>query len=157
MPSSQATIHRGCAMALNAADRALAYAEAKRPRFVSELKEFVRFPSVSAQPGHMRDVEACAHWLGNHLRNIGLRTVEVISTAGHPIIYADSIAFAHLPTVLIYGHYDVQPVDPLTEWAMPPFEPTIHGNDLFGRGASDDKGQMFAHVKALESYLQTAG
>jgi len=137
--------------------RALAYARARRRRFLAELKEFVRFPSVSAQPRHAGDVATCARWLASHLRRIGLDDVGVISTGGHPLVLASWQRAAGRPTVLIYGHYDVQPADPLPEWSSPPFAPTVRGNDLFGRGACDDKGQMFTHVKALEAYLQTSG
>jgi acetylornithine deacetylase/succinyl-diaminopimelate desuccinylase-like protein len=134
---------------------ALAYARAHRRRSLAELKEFVRFPSISAQPRHAEDVKKCAHWLANHLRRTGLEDVSVIATRRHPLVLAAWRRVGGRPTVLIYGHYDVQPVDPLGEWHSPPFEPTVRGQDLFGRGACDDKGQMFAHVKALESYLQT--
>jgi acetylornithine deacetylase/succinyl-diaminopimelate desuccinylase-like protein len=134
---------------------ALAYAGANRLRSLAELKEFVRFPSISGQPRHGEDVRKCAHWLANHLRRIGLDNVRVIATRRHPLVHAAWSGAAGCPTVLIYGHYDVQPADPVGEWHSPPFEPTVRGQDLFGRGACDDKGQMFAHVKALESYLQT--
>jgi acetylornithine deacetylase/succinyl-diaminopimelate desuccinylase-like protein len=137
--------------------RALDYARTRRNSFVAELKSFVRFSSISAQPQHAGDVKACAAWLANHLAEMGLDHAQVISTRGHPLVYADWLRAPGRPTVLIYGHYDVQPPDPLDEWTSPPFEPTVRGGDLYGRGASDDKGQMFAHIKALESYLQTAG
>lgn len=134
---------------------ALAHARENRPRFLMELKDFIRFPSVSAQPRHAEDVSRCANWLAKHLRQIGLDHVKVIATKRHPLVYARWQRAAGCPTVLIYGHYDVQPTDPLRAWKSPPFEPTVRGDDLFGRGACDDKGQMFTHVKALESYLQT--
>lgn len=138
-------------------DRPLAYGHAKRMRFVAELKEFLRFPSVSAQPKHAEDLKKCAAWLAEHLRWIGLEHVQVVSSRGHPIVYAEWQHAPGCPTVLIYGHYDVQPVDPLGDWHSPPFEPTVRGIDLYGRGASDDKGQLFIHIKALESYLHTTG
>jgi acetylornithine deacetylase/succinyl-diaminopimelate desuccinylase-like protein len=134
---------------------ALAYARAHRRRSLSELKEFVRFPSISAQPRYAEDIKKCAHWLANDLRRIGFDDVKVITTRQHPLVHAAWSGAAGRPTVLIYGHYDVQPADPIGEWHSPPFEPTIRGNDLFGRGACDDKGQMFAHVKALEAYLRS--
>jgi acetylornithine deacetylase/succinyl-diaminopimelate desuccinylase-like protein len=134
---------------------ALAYARAHWRRSLAELKEFIRFPSISAQPRHAEDIKECAHWLANQLRRIGFENVEVVATRRHPLVFAVWKSAIGRPTVLIYGHYDVQPVDPLCEWHLPPFEPTVRGQDLFGRGACDDKGQMFAHVKALESYLQT--
>ncbi len=135
----------------------LVYARANHPRFVAELKDFIRFPSVSAQPRHRDDMKRCAAWLARHLSEIGLEGVKVISTAGHPIVYAEWLRSPARPTLLIYGHYDVQPPDPVDEWRSPPFEPTLSGDDLFGRGASDDKGQMFAHIKAIECYLKTLG
>src|SRR5262249_27890092 len=133
----------------------LAYAHTHRQRFVTELKDFVRFPSVSAQPKHDGDLKRCAAWLANHLRRIGLEHVDIVPTPRHPLVYAEWRRAPERPTVLIYGHYDVQPADPLHEWRSPPFEPVVHGNNLYGRGACDDKGQMFAHVKALEAYLRS--
>jgi acetylornithine deacetylase/succinyl-diaminopimelate desuccinylase-like protein len=128
-----------------------------RQRFVSELRDFVRFPSISAQPEHAADVRACAAWLADHLRQVGFARVDVVATPGHPLVYAEWRRLPNRPTLLVYGHYDVQPVDPVDDWRSPPFEPTVRGKDLFGRGASDDKGQLFAHVKAIESYLRASG
>jgi acetylornithine deacetylase/succinyl-diaminopimelate desuccinylase-like protein len=136
-------------------ERALAYARAHRRRFVADLKEFVRIPSVSGQPRHAKDVARCARWLAAHLRRIGLHEVEIVPTRGHPIVFGKSRQASGQPTLLIYGHYDVQPADPLGEWRSPPFDPTVRGENLFGRGACDDKGQMLTHVKAVEAYLQT--
>ena len=138
-------------------DQPLAYAHANRARFVAELKEFVRFPSISARPEHASDTARCADWLAEHLRRIGLERVAVIPTHGHPLVYAEWLNARGSPTVLIYGHYDVQPPEPLDQWRSPPFEPVESGNSLYGRGASDDKGQMLAHLKAIESCLCTAG
>jgi acetylornithine deacetylase/succinyl-diaminopimelate desuccinylase-like protein len=137
--------------------RAIAYARAHRKKSLAELMEFVRFPSISAEPKHKGDVARCASWLAQHLRGIGLQDARVVATAGHPLVFASAPASPRCPTLLIYGHYDVQPADPLDKWLTPPFEPSIRGADLFGRGACDDKGQAFAHVKALEAYLRTAG
>src|SRR5262245_575111 len=106
-------------------DGPLAYARENRARFVRELQEFVRFPSVSAQPAHARAVAACASWLRDHLREVGLPVVRVFGTAGHPIVYGEWGTDADRPTVLIYGHYDVQPPDPLSQWRTPPFDPKI--------------------------------
>lgn len=133
------------------------HACAHRDRFLEELKRFIRFPSVSAQSKHAGDVRQCAGWLAGHLKKIGMDGVRLIATPRHPIVYAEWMRARGRPTVLIYGHYDVQPPDPLTEWKTPPFEPTVRGKHLYGRGACDDKGQLFAHVKALESCLRTAG
>jgi acetylornithine deacetylase/succinyl-diaminopimelate desuccinylase-like protein len=136
-------------------DRALSYARRQRPRFVEELKEFVRYPSISSQPRHSSDVKRCAGWLAAKLKRAGMETVEVVPTRGHPIVYAAWKRARYRPTVLIYGHYDVMPADPVREWKTPPFEPVVRGEDLYGRGSSDDKGQLFTHVKALESYLKS--
>ena len=137
--------------------RALEYARAHRRRFVNELKTLIRFPTVSAQPAHAKDMRNCAEWLAEHLRRIGMDNARVAPTQRHPIVYADWNKARGRPTVLIYGHYDVQPPDPLDEWRSPPFEPQTRGDDLYGRGACDNKGQLFAHVKALESMLRSRG
>src|SRR5262245_31597805 len=136
---------------------ALAHARTHRARFLEELKAFIRFPTVSAQPRHAADLRRCATWLAAHLRWIGLQNVRIIPAARHPIVYAEWRQAAGRPTVLVYGHYDVQPADPLSEWHSPPFRPTIRGANIYGRGACDDKGQMFTLIKALESYLRTVG
>jgi acetylornithine deacetylase/succinyl-diaminopimelate desuccinylase-like protein len=133
--------------------RALAYARRHRARFVDELKEFVRFSTVSSQARHADDLKRCANWLARHVRRLGLERVDVIQTPRHPIVYAASRRVPGVPTVLIYGHYDVVPPDPLGEWRTQPFEPSRRGDDLFGRGVCDDKGQLFTHLKALESYF----
>lgn len=135
--------------------RALEYARRHRRRFVGELKELVRFPSISSQPAHAPELRRCAAWLAAHLRRIGMPHVRVIRTSGHPLVYASWRGAPGRPTVLIYGHYDVVPADPIREWVTPPFQPVIRANNLYGRGACDDKGQLFAHLKALESFLNT--
>ena len=134
-----------------------AYARANRSRFVRELKEFVSFPSVSARPEHARDTARCAQWLAGHLHGIGMERVTVVPTRGHPIVYAEWLHGPDRPTIIIYGHYDVQPAEPLDQWQSPPFAAAVRGDHLYGRGASDDKGQMFAHLKALECCLRTTG
>jgi len=136
---------------------ALAYARKNRDRFVAELKEFIRFPSVSNEPQRWPDLANCAHWLATHLRGIGLEGARIVATKRHPIVYASWQHAPGRPTLLIYGHYDVQPAEPLAAWQTPPFHPVVIGEDLYGRGASDDKGQLFTHLKALESYLKTSG
>ena len=133
------------------------YLDREYPRFVEELKQFVRFPSISAQPEYAADIKRCANWLAGHLQKIGLTRAEVEPTLGHPIVFAETEFDPQRPTVLIYGHYDVQPADPIDEWRTPPFQPVVRGDNLYGRGSSDDKGQLFAHIKALEAYLQTSG
>jgi acetylornithine deacetylase/succinyl-diaminopimelate desuccinylase-like protein len=135
--------------------RPLSYVRARRQKFVSELKEFLRLPSVSSQPARAGDLRRCASWLARHLQGIGLDSVRVIPTRGNPIVYASWLRAPGCPTLIIYGHYDVLPGEPVREWRTPPFTPTLKNNNLHARGAADDKGQLFSHVKALESYLKT--
>jgi acetylornithine deacetylase/succinyl-diaminopimelate desuccinylase-like protein len=140
-----------------ATPRAVAYARSNRDRFVSELARFVRFPSVSAQPRHSADIRRCAAWLRDHMRSIGVANATVLETGGHPVVTGHTPAKPGRPTVLVYGHYDVQPPEPLNEWKSPPFQPQVREGSLYGRGSCDDKGQMFAHVKAVECSLRTGG
>jgi acetylornithine deacetylase/succinyl-diaminopimelate desuccinylase-like protein len=135
-------------------DKAVAAARASRRRFLLDLAAFLRFPSVSGRPELRADVQRCADWLAEHLRRIGLDEVLIVPTAGHPIVYAQWLRAAKRPTLLIYGHYDVQPADDNSQWPSPPFVPTLRDGAIFARGASDDKGQLFIHVKALQSYLE---
>ena len=137
--------------------RTLQYARVHGSRFVAELKEFLRIPSVSSQAEKAGDIKKCAKWLAHHLKSIGLDRVRVVPTRGNPIVYASWVRAPGRPTLIIYGHYDVLPGEPLREWRTPPFTPTLKGENLHARGASDDKGQLFSHVKAIESYLKTAG
>jgi acetylornithine deacetylase/succinyl-diaminopimelate desuccinylase-like protein len=119
------------------------------------LKRFLRFPSVSSQPERTNDVAECARWLAHHLKEVGLDRVRIIPTDGNPLVYASWQRAPSRPTLIIYGHYDVLPGEPLKEWRTPPFTPTLLNDNLHARGASDDKGQLFSHVKAIESYLKT--
>jgi acetylornithine deacetylase/succinyl-diaminopimelate desuccinylase-like protein len=135
--------------------RALNYARAHRPRFVSELKQFLRFPSVSSQSEHAKDIRSCATWLARHLQGIGLDRVSILPTRGNPIVYASWLRASGRPTLIIYGHYDVIPGEPRRAWHTPPFTPTLKNGNLHARGAADDKGQLFCHIKALESWLRT--
>lgn len=130
-----------------------------RSRWLNQLSELIAFPTISAQPQHRKDIGACANWLARHLAEIGLQHVQVLPgvNGGHPSVYGDWLQASGKPTLLLYGHYDVQPVDPLREWRSPPFKATISDNNLFARGASDDKGQFFIHLKAVESYLRSTG
>jgi succinyl-diaminopimelate desuccinylase len=123
------------------------YVAANRSRFESELCELLRIASVSADSRHKDDVRRAAEWVAGQFRSLGLAT-EVIPTAGHPIVFAQSPPVAGVPTVLVYGHYDVQPPDPLGEWTSPPFEPTVRNGNLYARGATDDKGQLLTHLKS---------
>jgi acetylornithine deacetylase/succinyl-diaminopimelate desuccinylase-like protein len=136
---------------------AVDFARNQQTRFLEELKALLRIPSISTLPEHRGDIRLAAESLAKELKRIGMEHVEVIETTGHPLIYADWLHATGKPTCLAYGHYDVQPPDPLDEWITPPFEPTERGDNLYARGAVDDKGQMFSHVKALESMLQSSG
>ena len=134
------------------------YVRANRDRFLVELEDFLSIPSVSTQPEHKPDIERAAAWLRDKLLAAGFPRAEVMPTQGHPVVYAEwLVAGAETPTVLVYGHYDVQPPDPLELWDTPPFEPAVVGDDIFARGASDDKGQLYAHVKAVEAFKEAAG
>ena len=136
---------------------ALSYAQKHSDRFVGELKELLRIPSVSTDSDYADEVQRAAHWLTDHFDAIGMETTDIIETDGHPIVYAEHITDPAKPTVVVYGHYDVQPPDPLEEWETDPFEPTLRGDRLYARGACDDKGQMFMQVKAAEAYLSAEG
>jgi acetylornithine deacetylase/succinyl-diaminopimelate desuccinylase-like protein len=133
------------------------FARSQQPRFLEELKSLLRIPSVSTLPEHKGDVRRAAESLAAELKHIGIENVRVIETAGHPLVYGDWLHATGKPTCLAYGHYDVQPPDPLDEWLTPPFEPTERNGNLYARGAVDDKGQMFTHVKALESLFKAGG
>jgi acetylornithine deacetylase/succinyl-diaminopimelate desuccinylase-like protein len=138
-------------------DPALSYAETHSDRFVDELKELLRIPSVSTDSAYTDEVERAATWLLDHFDDIGMNHTELIETDGHPLVYAEHITDPDKPTVVVYGHYDVQPPDPLDEWDTDPFDPAQHNGTLYARGACDDKGQMFMHAKAAEAYLSTEG
>src|SRR5579862_2462485 len=132
---------------------AVEFARGEYPRFVNELKALLRIPSVSTLPEHKGDVRRAAEALAAELERIGMENVRLIEGGGHPLVYADWLHAAGKPTGLCYGHYDVQPPDPIDEWLSPPFEPTERNGNLYARGAVDDKGQVVAQVKALESLL----
>jgi acetylornithine deacetylase/succinyl-diaminopimelate desuccinylase-like protein len=133
------------------------YIESKREEHLNELKEFLRIPSVSTKSEHKPDIEKAAHWVADKLRAAGLENIEIVPTKMHPLVYAESLHAPGKPTILFYGHYDVQPVEPLNLWTTPPFDPTVRNEKLFGRGTADDKGQVHIHVKALESLQRTSG
>ena len=136
---------------------AVAFARQNYLRFLSELKDLLRIPSVSALPEHKGDCRKAAETLAAELKRIGMENVRLIDTVSNPLVYADWLHAAGKPTVLCYGHYDVQPTDPLDEWLSPPFEPVERDGNLYGRGTADDKGQVWAQVKALESLLAANG
>ncbi|NPA92263.1 MAG: dipeptidase [Chloroflexi bacterium] len=134
---------------------ALTYLDDHYDRFLAELEAFLRIPSVSTTPEHQEDIARAANWVADNLRAIGARDVAVYPTAGHPVVYGELPAKqADAPTVLIYGHYDVQPPEPLDLWETPPFEPTVRGDRLYARGATDMKGQVMASLKAVEAVAQ---
>jgi len=126
------------------------YVRENQTRLLDELIALLRIPSISTLPEHKNDVQRAAQFVADSLKKAGLENVEIIKTAGHPLIYADWLHAPGKPTVLLYGHYDVQPPDPLELWETPPFEPTIRDGNLYARGSADDKGQMYMHVKAVE-------
>jgi succinyl-diaminopimelate desuccinylase len=132
------------------------YLRQNRANFERDLCDLLRIPSVSADSVHRGDVRRAAEWVADQFRGLKL-AVELVETAGHPIVYAESPPVAGAPVVLVYGHYDVQPPDPLGEWVSPPFEPTVRGGNIYARGATDDKGQMLTHVKAAEAWIKSQG
>ena len=136
---------------------AVAYARENHSRFLEELKALLRIPSVSTLPEHDEDCRKTAETLAADLKRIGFDNVKLLETVGHPLVYADWLHAEGKPTALLYGHYDVQPVDPVDEWITPPFEPTERDGNLYARGAADDKGQVVAQVKALESLMAANG
>jgi acetylornithine deacetylase/succinyl-diaminopimelate desuccinylase-like protein len=136
---------------------AVTYARQNYPRFLDELKALLRIPSVSTLPEHKGDCRHTAEVLAAEFKRIGMENVRLIETASNPLVYADWLHAAGKPTALLYGHYDVQPPDPLDEWLTPPFEPVERDGNLYARGAADDKGQVWAQVKALESLLTNNG
>ncbi len=133
------------------------YAQANAARFENELFEFLRIPSISTLPDHKSDVIRAAEFTAGKLKAAGLENVAVIETDGHPLLYGDWLHANGKPTVLFYGHYDVQPVDPIELWESPPFEPTIRNGSVYARGSADDKGQFYTHVKAIETLRETHG
>lgn len=127
-------------------------------RYLEELRDFLSIPSVSTAPEHKQDVARCADWVSNQLAAIGLDNVQIFPTGGHPVVYGEWLhAGSDAPTVLFYGHYDVQPVDPLNLWTNPPFEPVVRDGKIYARGAVDDKGQVFLQMKSLEAHLKVNG
>src|SRR6202451_3752357 len=133
------------------------YIESRRDEHLNELKEFLRIPSVSTKSEHKADIERAAHWVAEKLRAAGLENVEITPTKMHPLVYGESLHAPGKPTILFYGHYDVQPAEPLDLWTSPAFEPTVRDGKLFGRGTADDKGQVHIHIKALEALKNQTG
>jgi acetylornithine deacetylase/succinyl-diaminopimelate desuccinylase-like protein len=134
-----------------------AFVTENQTRFLEELKQFIRIPSISTLPEHLGDIQRAAEFVAEKLRRAGMENVEIIPTGKHPLVYADWLHAPGKPTVLCYGHYDVQPADPLELWVSPPFEPTERNGNLYARGAVDDKGQMYMHIAAIEALRAVNG
>ena len=128
-----------------------------RDRYIDELKEYLSIPSISALPGYASEVIRCAEWTAEELKRVGLDNVRLVETAGYPVVCAEWLHAGAAPTIVFYGHYDVQPVDPLDKWETPPFDATIRSGELYARGAADDKGQIFMHFKAIEACMKQKG
>jgi acetylornithine deacetylase/succinyl-diaminopimelate desuccinylase-like protein len=138
-------------------DNVIDFINVNRERYLEELKALLAIPSISALPAHAGDVKRCAEWCAGEMRRIGLQNVRLIETPGYPVVYGDWLGAPGAPTILFYGHYDVQPVDPLDLWESPPFEATIRDGEIYARGSADDKGQVFMHFKAVEAHLKQNG
>ena len=145
------------AEAVQPVDKTLTYVDEHREAFLEDLKALLRIPSISTLPEHRADMQRAAQFVADQLSAMGLKQVRLIESVGHPLVYGEWLEAESRPTVLLYGHYDVQPVDPLDLWQSKPFEPEVRGENIYARGAVDDKGQMLALVKALESLMRTRG
>jgi acetylornithine deacetylase/succinyl-diaminopimelate desuccinylase-like protein len=133
------------------------YINVNRDRYVDELKQYLAIPSISALPEHAADTRRAAEWTADALKHADMQNVRLIDTPGNPVVYGDWLGAPGKPTILFYGHYDVQPVDPLNLWTSPPFEATVRDGEIYARGAADDKGQVFMHIKAVEAFMKQAG
>ena len=133
------------------------YLNEQQDRFLAELLDFLHIPSVSALPEHAADVHRAAEWVAERMRAAGIESVQILPTGGHPVVYGDWLHAPGKPTVLIYGHFDTQPADPLELWDHPPFEPVVRDGRVYARGASDDKGNMLPPILAVEALLRTTG
>jgi len=138
-------------------DNVIDFINVNRDRYLEELKALLAIPSISALPQHAGDVKRCADWCAEQMRHIGLQNVRLIDTPGNPVVYGEWLGAEGAPTILFYGHYDVQPVDPLDLWESPPFEATVRDGEIYARGSADDKGQVFMHFKAVEAHLKQNG
>jgi len=136
-------------------ENVIKYIKANSNNYIKELEDYLRIPSISTSAKHKKDLKKCAQFVVKQLKSAGMKNVKTIPTAGHPLVYGELIHDKKLPTVLIYGHYDVQPVDPLNLWKSPPFEPVIKGGKIWARGANDNKGQNFVHIKSVEAFKKT--
>ena len=144
-------------MSSNGLNDVVDFINVSRDRYLTELKDYLAIPSISALPQHASDVRRCAEWTADELRRVGLQNVKLIETPGNPVVYGDWLGAPGAPTILFYGHYDVQPVDPVDLWETPPFEATVRDGEIYARGAADDKGQIFMHFKAVEAHLKKHG
>jgi acetylornithine deacetylase/succinyl-diaminopimelate desuccinylase-like protein len=138
-------------------EKTVDFINVNRDRYLEELKEYLAIPSISALPQHKADVRRCADWTAEEMRRIGLQNVRLEETPGHPIVYGEWLGAEGAPTILFYGHYDVQPVDPVNLWTSPPFEATVRDGEIYARGSADDKGQVFMHFKAVEAHMKQHG
>ncbi|MFN2437878.1 MAG: M20/M25/M40 family metallo-hydrolase, partial [Chitinophagaceae bacterium] len=131
------------------------YGEKNKERFLNEMLDLLRIPSVSAKSEHKKDMQSCAMAVRQSLLDAGADKAEVMDTAGHPVVYGEKMMDSSKPTVLVYGHYDVQPAEPLELWDSGPFDPVIKDGKIYARGSADDKGQFYMHIKALETLVKT--
>jgi len=138
-------------------DNVIDFINVNRDRYLEELKALLAIPSISALPEHAADVKRCAEWCADEMRRVGLENVRLMPTPGNPVVYGDWLHAEGAPTILFYGHYDVQPVDPLNLWTSPPFEATVRDGEIYARGSADDKGQVFMHLKAVEAHIKQNG
>lgn len=133
------------------------YIKENRDRYIEELKDYIRIPSISTLKSSIPDIKKCSKFVADSLKKAGMKKVKIIPSSGHPLVYGEWMGAPGKPTVLIYGHYDVQPVDPIELWNSPPFEPVIKSGKIWARGADDNKGQNFIHIKSVEAFLKTTG
>ncbi len=138
-------------------DKVVDFINVNRDRYIDEMKRYLAIPSISALPEHKGDVRKCAEWTADEMRRVGLQNVRLEETPGHPVVYGEWLGAPGKPTILFYGHYDVQPVDPIHLWTSPPFEATVRDGEIYARGSADDKGQVFMHFKAVEAHLKQNG
>ena len=138
-------------------DKVVDFINVNRDRYIDEMKQYLAIPSISALPEHKGDVRKAAEWTAEEFKRIGLQNARLEETPGHPVVYGEWLGAPGAPTILFYGHYDVQPVDPLHLWTSPPFEATIRDGEIYARGSADDKGQIFMHFKAVEAHLKQHG
>ena len=134
-----------------------AYIQNNKEKFIDELKDFLKIQSISTLPEHKEAINTAAEFVARKLKAAGISRVNIFKTEGHPIVYGEWLGAPGKPTVLIYGHYDVQPVDPIELWDHPPFDPIVKNGKIFARGATDDKGQLYMHIKSVEAFFKTAG